>query len=148
MNMLDRQDIGIFIVDDNDISRSMLKHILHSEAFNVIGEASSGIAAMDWLEKTIPEVVCLDVMMPDISGLEILEHIKKISPDTVVLMVTGSNNKETVVKAIKAGANGFIVKPFNPATLLQSMHYSVNKSHKQLKTLIDRRKAWRNTGLL
>ncbi|MBC3907027.1 MAG: response regulator [Undibacterium umbellatum] len=148
MNMLDRRDLGILIVDDNDISRSMLRHILNSEAFNVIGEASSGVIALDWLEKTIPEIVCLDVMMPDISGLEILEHIKSVSPETVVLMVTGSNNRDTVVKAIKAGANGFIVKPFNPATLLQSMHYAVNKSQKQLKTMIDRRKAWKNSGLI
>ncbi|WP_222616422.1 response regulator [Undibacterium umbellatum] len=146
--MLDRRDLGILIVDDNDISRSMLRHILNSEAFNVIGEASSGVIALDWLEKTIPEIVCLDVMMPDISGLEILEHIKSVSPETVVLMVTGSNNRDTVVKAIKAGANGFIVKPFNPATLLQSMHYAVNKSQKQLKTMIDRRKAWKNSGLI
>ncbi len=145
--MLNKQDIGILIVDDNDISRSMLRHILSTEAFNVIGEASSGVAAMEWIEKIVPEVVCLDVMMPDIGGLEILAHIKKISPDTVVLMVTGSNNKETVVKAIRAGANGFIVKPFNPATLLQSINYSVNKSYIQLKTLIDRRKAWRQRGL-
>ena len=148
MNMLDRRDLGILIVDDNDISRSMLRHILNSESFNVIGEASSGVIALDWLEKTIPEVVCLDVMMPDISGLEILEHIKRVSPETVVLMVTGSNNRDTVVKAIKAGANGFIVKPFNPATLLQSMHYAVNKSQKQLKNMIDRRKAWKNSGLM
>ena len=144
--MLNKQDIGILIVDDNDISRSMLRHILSSEAYNVIGEASSGVAALEWIDKTIPEVVCLDVMMPDIGGLEILAHIKKISPDTIVLMVTGSNNRETVVNAIRAGANGFIVKPFNPATLLESMNHSVNKSYKQLKKLIDHRKAWRKSG--
>lgn len=145
--MLNKQDIGILIVDDNDISRSMLRHILTTEAYNVAGEVSSGVAALDWIERTIPEVVCLDVMMPDISGLEILEHIKKVSPDTIVLMVTGSNNKETVVKAIRAGANGFIVKPFNPATLLQSVDYSVNKNYRQLRAMIDRRKAWKQRGL-
>ena len=144
--MLNKQDIGILIVDDNDISRSMLRHILTSEAFNVVGEASSGVAALDWLQKTIPEVVCLDVMMPDIGGLEILEHIKNLSPETVVVMVTGSNNKETVVSAIKAGANGFIVKPFNPATLLQTMNGLVTKYYRPLRYLIDRKKSWQRSG--
>ncbi|MFZ6759970.1 response regulator [Undibacterium sp. Ji50W] len=144
--MLSKQDIGILIVDDNDISRSMLRHILESEQFNVVGEANNGLTAIEWIEKTIPEVVCLDVMMPDIDGLVILDHIKRISPETVVLMVTGSNKKETVIKAIKSGASGFIVKPFNPATVLENMNNLLTKSYRPLKYLIDRRKNWKQPG--
>lgn len=126
--MINPRDITVFIVDDNDISRSMLKHILINESFNIIGEAAGGVPAIDWLTRNRAHVVCLDIMMPDISGIEILQHIKHYYPDTLVLMVTGDNKREIVLNAVQAGADGFIIKPFNPSTLIEAVYASLRKS--------------------
>jgi two-component system chemotaxis response regulator CheY len=140
--MLKKIDIGILLVDDNETSRSMLKHILQSEDYNVIAEANNGKAALDMVEKLMPEIVCLDIMMPDIDGLQILEKIKACAPDTIVMMVTGNNSKDAVLTAVARGAVDYIIKPFNPATVLRSVALSISKCRVELDRMIAARKQW------
>ena len=112
----------ILLIDDNDVSRAMLRFILTSEPqYEVVGEAASGVHGFNLAEQLRPDLVCLDVVMPDMNGLDVLRQIKLQWPKTVVLMVTGSNDSETVKQAVQGGAGGYIVKPFNPATLLATM---------------------------
>jgi len=134
--MLNPKNVEILIVDDNDISRSMLRHILSSEMFTIAGEAAGGVAAIEWLVKHRAHVVCLDVMMPDISGLDILHHIKQCYPDMLVLMVTGDNKREIVLEAVQAGADGFLIKPFNPAKLIESVYEALRKRRTATARLI------------
>ncbi len=126
--MLNPKDISVLIVDDNDISRSMLRHILQSESFSSIAEAAGGLPALDWLSRNRAHLVCLDIMMPDIDGITILQHIKLNYPDTIVLMVTGDNKREIVMRAVEGGTDGFIIKPFNPSTLIGAVHASLSKT--------------------
>ena len=129
--MLNPKEISVLIVDDNDISRSMLRHILHSESFSAITEAAGGVPALDWLTRNRAHLVCLDIMMPDIDGITILQHIKQNYPETIVLMVTGDNKRDIVMRTVNGGADGFIIKPFNPSTLIGAIHASLRKNSRE-----------------
>ena len=110
----------ILIVDDNDMMRKLLRGILRGENYEVIGEARNGLIALDFLEKHRPDIVFLDVMMPEMDGLETLQNIKQTNPDIIVIMITGNPSKENVEESIQGGANGFIVKPFNSAKVIDT----------------------------
>ncbi|HEX7634205.1 MAG TPA: response regulator transcription factor [Noviherbaspirillum sp.] len=119
--------ITFLIIDDNDINRSMMRHVLTANKYHVLGEAGKGQIGLALVEKLQPDIVCLDIMMPDLSGVEVLKRIKQQAPDTEVLMVTGNNDRETVMEAVQHGASGYIVKPFHPETLLRSVEASIAK---------------------
>jgi len=111
----------VLIVDDNDLMRTLLRGILRGEDYEVVGEARNGLQAVDALQRYTPDIVCLDVMMPEMDGLEALQVIKESRPDTVVVMITGSPSKENVQESIQGGAAGFIIKPFNAAKVLDTL---------------------------
>lgn len=112
---------NILIVDDNDLMRSLLRGILRSEGYNVVGEARNGATAIEMAERIRPDIVCLDVMMPTMNGLEALRQIKAAHPEMWVIMVSGNASPENVQEAIANGAAGFIVKPFNAAKVLATL---------------------------
>jgi two-component system chemotaxis response regulator CheY len=112
---------SVLIVDDNDIMRSILRGILRSHEYNVVGEARNGNTAVDMAERLKPDIICLDVMMPEKSGLEALIEIKAARPEVHIVMVTGNADPDTVQESIMNGAAGFIVKPFNAARVLDTL---------------------------
>jgi two-component system chemotaxis response regulator CheY len=111
----------IIIVDDNDMMRSILRGMLRGEEYEVIGEARNGVAAVDIANRLKPDIICLDVMMPEKDGIEALCEIKVARPETEVVMITSSSDPETVQGAIQNGASGYIVKPFNAARVLDTL---------------------------
>lgn len=111
----------IIIVDDNDVMRALLRGILRNEDYEVVGEARTGIQALELVERLAPDVVCLDVIMPEMDGLEALQNIKRDHPQVAVIMITGNASKENVQEALELGANGFVVKPFNAAKVLEAL---------------------------
>lgn len=120
---------SVVLIDDNDVSRSMLRFIMAGdESYEVVGEAGNGILGLDMIERFRPDVICLDIMMPDLSGIEVLKRVREQYPFAVVLMVTGSNDRDTVLAAVENGASGYIVKPFNPTTLLRTVEQALIKA--------------------
>lgn len=113
--------IAILIVDDNDIMRTVLRGIVRGDDYEVVGEARNGNLAVDLARRLKPDIVCLDVMMPEKNGLEALCEIKAARPETEVVMITGNTDQGTVQEAIMGGAGGFIVKPFNAARVLDTL---------------------------
>ncbi|WP_239002958.1 response regulator [Dechloromonas sp. TW-R-39-2] len=109
------------IVDDNDMMRSILRSILRGEEYDVIGEARNGSIAVEMAERMKPDIICLDVVMPEKDGLEALCEIKAARPETEIVMVTSNADPETVQEAIQNGASGFIIKPFNAARVLDTL---------------------------
>lgn len=103
----------VLVVDDDKLMRDLLKAILNNEGFTVVGEARDGEAALAACEKAFPDVVCLDVNMPGMSGIEVLKGIRQQLPQTHVVMVTGDASLATVRNAVSHGASGYIIKPFN-----------------------------------
>jgi len=111
----------IMIVDDNDMMRSILRAMLRGEEYEVIGEARNGNIAVDMADRLKPDIVCLDVMMPEKDGLEALSEIKAARPETEIVMITSNADPDTVQESIMNGASGFIVKPFNAARVLDTL---------------------------
>ena len=112
----------ILIVDDNDLIRTLLRGILRAEDCEILGEARNGTLALDFIEKSKPDMVFLDVMMPEMDGLETLLSIKRLYPEIIVIMITGSPSKDNVQESIQGGASGFIIKPFNSAKVIETLH--------------------------
>ena len=119
--------VTVLIIDDNDVSRSMLRHILANEKYQVVGEAGNGTHGLELAERLKPRVICLDINMPSPNGIDVLKQVKASLPQTEVLMVTGNNDRESVMEAMQLGAAGYIVKPFNPGTLLRTLEQAVLK---------------------
>lgn len=112
----------VLIVDDNDIMRTLLRGILRGDDYDIVGEARNGAAAVEMAERLKPDIVCMDVLMPEMDGLEALAEIRAATPTVNVVMVTGNASPENVQEAIVNGAAGFIVKPFNAAKVLDTLN--------------------------
>lgn len=115
----------ILIVDDNDMTRAMLRALLRGEDYDVVGEAGNGEQAIEMAQRLKPDIVCLDIEMPKMGGLEALAQIRQILPPPAVLMVTANTERETVQTAIANGAAGYIVKPFNAGRVLAAIEAAV-----------------------
>ena len=118
---MSKRRTSIMIVDDNDMMRSILRGMLRGETYDVVGEARNGVQAVEMADRLKPDIVCLDVMMPEKNGIEALIEIKAARPNTVVVMITSNADADTVQQAIGNGASGFIIKPFNAARVLDTL---------------------------
>lgn len=105
------------VVDDNAAIRFLLKGLLSSVGLQVTHLATNGRDAIDAAARHQPGILCLDVDMPIMSGLEALPVIREVSPKTAVIMVTGNASRDFVQAAISGGARGYIIKPVRPAHL-------------------------------
>lgn len=120
--MSGKDPITILIVDDNQMTRTLLRTIIRSEErYLLVGEATNGEDAVEMALRIKPMLICLDHMMPKLSGIEVLQQIRPQLPHTAILMVTGNTERDTVQSAIQSGANGYIVKPFNAARVFDAM---------------------------
>lgn len=102
----------VLIVDDAQFMRMMISDIVVSCGFEVIGEGSDGAEGVKLYQELQPDLVTLDLVMPNMTGLEALEKIMEINPDAKVVVVSAIDQRESLMEAIKKGASDFIVKPF------------------------------------
>jgi response regulator RpfG family c-di-GMP phosphodiesterase len=130
---------SILVVDDNDSIRDLLKNLLLGEGYSVI-TADNGTAALEKLKNINFDLIISDIMMPGISGLELLMEVRKLDEDMPMVMITGFPTIDTAVKVIKEGANDFITKPFNldHAKLVVKRSVENGRLKKQNKTLSDK----------
>ncbi len=112
----------ILLVDDSDMARFLLSRFLKAGGHEIVGEAADGIEAIRKVGETAPDLVILDLVMPHMKGLQTLEEIKKISPATKVVMCTGDHQEYTVREAVRKGASGFILKPFDRDVVLDEVN--------------------------
>lgn len=111
-------EMKVLLIEDDDHSRKLLRQILKDAGVTNMREASSGEAGLAIAVHFEPDVICLDNQMPGKTGLEMLSEFKTVAPMSSVLMVTSSNDKETVLACLKAGARGYILKPFSALKLI------------------------------
>ncbi|ERH07296.1 MAG: response regulator containing a CheY-like receiver domain and an HTH DNA-binding domain protein [Halonotius sp. J07HN4] len=112
--------INALVVDDSSFQRSIVMETL-SSWMNVIGTAKNGIEAVEQYEFHKPDVVTMDIMMPEMNGIKALRVIKEISPNAVVVMVTSVSQKEKMRKAARHGADGYVTKPFDSKELIDEI---------------------------
>ncbi|CAN5893111.1 response regulator [soil metagenome] len=116
-----QKKIRVVIVEDFEMTRSLLKIILGGEKFDVVGEAVDGRSGVDVCLKLKPDIVLLDLVMPIMNGIDALKEIRVHLPDALVMMVTGNDDESVICDAMANGASGYIVKPFNTASVIETM---------------------------
>ncbi len=111
----------ILLVDDESILRNILKNVLRNEGYSVVGEAGDGVAALELCRGLKPDLVLLDINMPGVDGLDVLQAIRRYFPSIKVIMVSAYGSLDRVSSAISSGAVGFVVKPFNAASVIKQI---------------------------
>lgn len=111
----------VLIVDDAAFMRMLIKDILEKNGFEVIGEANNGIKAVELYKKEKPDVVTMDITMPDMDGIEAVKAIRAFDPAAKIIMCSAMGQQTMVMDAIRAGARDFIVKPFQPDRVIEAI---------------------------
>jgi two-component system chemotaxis response regulator CheY len=111
----------VLIVDDAIFMRTMIADILKGASFEVVGEASSGVEAIEKYKELKPDLVTMDIVMPDMGGIDAVRSIIEEDPDAKILMCSAMGQQGLVVEAIQAGARDFVVKPFQPSRVLEAV---------------------------
>ncbi|MFC0215573.1 response regulator [Paenibacillus chartarius] len=112
----------IMVVDDAAFMRMMLKDILTKGGHQVVGEAENGLVAIQKYAELKPDIVTMDITMPEMEGIEAVKHIKSAHPNAKVIMCSAMGQQAMVVQAIQAGAKDFIVKPFQGDRVLDAIN--------------------------
>lgn len=111
----------VMIVDDSRMARTVLKDLLEKNGYTVIAEATNGKEAIEIFHDNFPDLITLDITMPEMDGVEALRKILEIDPDQKVIMITAAGQQSKVVEALKIGAKQFITKPFDQEAVLNSI---------------------------
>jgi DNA-binding NarL/FixJ family response regulator len=119
--------INIFVVDDHEIFRDGLRVLIDTaEDMNLIGEAESGASVLEKLADLHPDLILMDIHMPDENGIEVTRRIKQHYPDMIVLMLTMFEDDKSVFAAMRAGASGYILKGIKPSEMLQTLRLAAS----------------------
>ncbi|MEN2766438.1 response regulator [Ornithinibacillus xuwenensis] len=116
----------ILIVDDAAFMRMMIKDILSKNGFDVVGEAQDGAQAVELYKEHTPDLVTMDITMPEMDGLTALKKIKEINPSAKVIMCSAMGQQAMVIDAIQAGAKDFIVKPFQADRVIEAIQKALD----------------------
>ncbi len=111
----------ILIVDDAAFMRMMIKEILTKNGYTVVGEASDGLQALDKYKELKPDLVTMDITMPEMDGIQALKEIRGMDTGAKIIMCSAMGQQAMVIDAIQAGARDFIVKPFQAERVIEAI---------------------------
>lgn len=111
----------ILIVDDALFMRMMIKNILTKNGYEVVAEAENGLKAIEKYQQTNPDLVIMDITMPELNGIEAVRRIKKINKDATIIMCSAMGQRSMVFESLQAGARDFILKPFQAERVLDAV---------------------------
>lgn len=112
---------NILVVDDAAFMRMMIKNILTKEGYTVVGEAENARVAVGMYLELKPDLVTMDITMPEMDGIEGVKAIRKTDPNARIIMCSAMGQQSMVMEAIQAGAKDFIVKPFQKERIIQAI---------------------------
>jgi two-component system, chemotaxis family, chemotaxis protein CheY len=116
-----RRSYKLMIVDDSNIMRRRIERSNNFEELELVGTAANGLEAIELFRKMDPDVVTMDLTMPQMDGIECIENIVKIKPAVRILVISALADKATAVEAMEKGANGFLNKPFTDRQLNEAI---------------------------
>ena len=116
---------SILICDDAAFMRMMIKDILVKNGYNIAGEAENGVKAVEKYQETKPDLVLMDITMPEMDGIQALKKIKAIDANASVVMCSAMGQQAMVIESIQSGAGDFIVKPFQPDRFIEAVKKAV-----------------------
>lgn len=120
----------LLIVDDSSVMRRTIEKNLANYDLEIIGQAANGHEAVEIVKKELPDVVTLDITMPEMDGIACLKEIMKINPETKVMIITALSDKLTGLVALDRGARGFLYKPVSAADLEKSFDKLLGRNGK------------------
>ena len=112
---------NILICDDAAFMRMMIKDVLTKNGYTVAGEAENGLKAVEKYNELHPDLVLMDITMPEMDGIAALKKIKSMDPSAVVIMCSAMGQQAMVIESIQAGARDFIVKPFQAERVIEAV---------------------------
>lgn len=112
---------NILICDDAAFMRMMIKDILTKNGYNIAGEAENGVKAVERYNELKPDLVLMDITMPEMDGIQALKTIKEADAGATVIMCSAMGQQAMVIESIQAGAKDFIVKPFQADRVLEAV---------------------------
>lgn len=112
---------NVLICDDAAFMRMMIKDILSKNGYNVAGEAENGARAVEKYAELKPDLVLMDITMPEMDGIQALKAIKSADPGAKIIMCSAMGQQAMVIESIQAGAKDFIVKPFQADRVLEAV---------------------------
>jgi two-component system, chemotaxis family, chemotaxis protein CheY len=121
LNTNGRRSYKLMIVDDSNIMRRRIERSQQFEELELVGTASNGLEAIEMFRKMDPDVVTMDLTMPQMDGIECIENIVKLKPAVRILVISALADKATAVEAMEKGANGFLNKPFTDRQLNEAI---------------------------
>jgi len=111
----------VLVCDDAIFMRTMISDILTGAGYEVVGEAETGTQAVERYRNLRPDLVTMDIVMPDMGGIDAVREIVKEDANAKILMCSAMGQQALVVEAIQAGAKDFVVKPFQPSRVLEAV---------------------------
>lgn len=111
----------VLITDDTAFMRMTLRRLLEQNGYEVVGEAENGADAVEKYAQLRPDVVTMDITMPQMDGISAIREIMKIDPGARIIVVSAMGQKPMVIEALNAGAKDFLVKPFQPQRVLEAI---------------------------
>lgn len=117
----------VLIVDDAAFMRMTIRKIVEKHGFTVVGEAENGVAGVRMYKETLPDIVTMDITMPEMSGIDALKAIRQCDANAKVVMVTAMGQEGMVKEAVLQGAKSFIVKPFKEDHVIQTINRLMGK---------------------
>lgn len=111
----------VLVCDDAVFMRHLIRDILTQAGYDVVGEAATGVEAVERFRELRPDVVTMEVVLPDMGGIDAVRHILKINPGARIVMCSAMAQQEVVAEALEAGARDFVVKPFQPSRILEAI---------------------------
>ena len=116
----------ILICDDAAFMRMIIRDILTKNNYEVVGEAENGRLALSKYKECRPDVVTMDITMPEMDGIQALKEIRRVDPEAKIIMCSGMGQQAMVIESIQAGAKDFIVKPFKAEKVIESIRKVVD----------------------
>lgn len=117
----------VVVVDDSKMSRKVLRTILEEAGYAVVGEAADGVEAVEAYKKYSPDVITLDITMPNLDGIGALKQIKELDKSAKAVMITAAGQQQKIIEALKIGAEKFVTKPFEKSEVISNIDAVVNK---------------------
>lgn len=121
------KQMTFLIIDDSVFMRATLKKFLTEAEFTVVGESGNAMQGVDMAKELQPDIIILDILLPEIDGIDAIDKLLEVSPDSRLIMCSAIGQHSKVVESIKRGAKDFIVKPFEKTRLLQAIYNVMNR---------------------
>lgn len=122
--------LSLMIVDDSNVIRRRIERIQeYTNRFKIVATAANGLDAIDLFKRSRPDVITMDLTMPEMDGIEAIENIMDIDPEVDILVVSALSDKATGIEALEKGARGFLCKPFSEKDLLDALEELTEDTH-------------------